>query len=159
MVQLDVVRSSNSTLVKSQPLVAVFVGGTSGIGEATIRVLATTHTDQGKGLRLYIVGRNAAAAEKTISECVRVCPKGQFRFVKAGDLALLKDVDRVCAEITRLEEEENADGGGTARVDLLVMSQAYLTFDPRKGIYIHLSPSCSTHSAYPLHPQHNLDST
>ncbi len=56
-----------------------------------------------------------------MSDCVRLCPEGQFRFVQAEDLALLKDVDRVCAEIIRIEEDENANGG-TARVDLLVMS-------------------------------------
>ncbi|MCJ1380168.1 hypothetical protein MMC17_003271 [Xylographa soralifera] len=132
MVKIDVVRSCNSTLVKTQPLVAVFVGGTAGIGENTIRALATTHSDQGKGLRLYIVGRNADAAKKIISECVHVCPVGQFRFVQAGDLSLLKDVDRVCSEITRMEEDESANGGN-ARVDLLVMSHAYfpLLFRPR----------------------------
>ncbi|MCJ1421511.1 hypothetical protein MMC32_007875 [Xylographa parallela] len=132
MVQIDVVRSCNSTLVKTQPIVAVFVGGTSGIGENTIRALATTHSDQGKGLRLYIVGRNADAAKKIISECARVCPIGQFKFVQAGDLSLLKDVDHVCSEITRMEEDDNANGG-SARVDLLVMSHAYfpLLFRPR----------------------------
>ncbi|KAI9717646.1 MAG: hypothetical protein M1812_004591 [Candelaria pacifica] len=132
MVQLEVVRSANATLVKSQPLVAVFVGGTSGIGEFTIRALAATHGKEGKGLRLYIVGRNSSAAEKTISECKSVCPEGDFRFVKANDLALLNDVDRVCDEIIRIEEGIKADGG-SARVDLLNLSQHYfpLTFEPR----------------------------
>jgi NAD(P)-dependent dehydrogenase (short-subunit alcohol dehydrogenase family) len=147
IVQIDVVRSCNSTLIKTQPLVAVFVGGTSGIGEYTIRALAAAHSDQGKGLRLYIVGRNADAARATISDCVRVCPGGQFRFVQAEDLALLKDVDRVCAEIIRIEEDENVKGG-TARVDLLVMSQAYLSFEPRRGISSSLVPPCPS-----LHPQ------
>jgi NAD(P)-dependent dehydrogenase (short-subunit alcohol dehydrogenase family) len=146
MVQIDVVRSCNSTLVKTQPLVAVFVGGTSGIGELTIRALAATHSNQGKGLRLYIVGRNADAAQKTISECTRVCPGGNFRFVQAEDLALLEDVDKVCAEIIRIEEDENANGG-TARVDLLVMTQALLNFQPRRGILSPLILKCPS-----LHP-------
>lgn len=133
MVQIDVVRSCISTLVKTQPLVAVFVGVTAGIGEYAVRALAATHSDQGKGLHVYLVGRKADAAEKTIADCLRLCPMGQFRFVQAKDLALLKDVDRVCAEITRIEEDENVNGG-PARVDLLVMTQAYLTFEPRRGI-------------------------
>ena len=132
MVQMDVVRASNSSLVKSHPLVAVFVGGTSGIGEYTIKALAATHAKQGQGLRLYIVGRNADAAEKTISDCTRVCPEGDFRFVKAGDLALLKDVDSVCAEIVRMEE--GSAKGGAARVDLLLLTQAYFSFDSRIGM-------------------------
>ena len=135
MVRIDLTRSCNSTLTKTHPLVAVFVGGTSGIGEYTIRALATTHSNQGKGLRLYIVGRNTDAAKRIISDCVDICPAGQFRFVQAKDLALLADVGRVCAEIIQIEEDENANGG-TAKVDLLVMSQAGfpLLFQPRNGI-------------------------
>jgi len=138
MVALPVVRASNTALVQSHPLVAVFVGGTSGIGEYTIRALAATHGDHGKGLRIYIIGRNAAAAEQTIAYCRSVCSRGQFLFVKANDLSLLKDVDRVCAEIVRLEEKGVASNGGKPRLDILVMSQAYfpLLFKPRKGTYI-----------------------
>lgn len=152
MVALPVVRASNTTLVQSHPLVAVFVGGTSGIGECTIRTLAATHGDQGKGLRIYIVGRNAAAAEQTIAYCRSVCSRGQFLFVKADDLSLLKDVDRVCSEILRLEEKEAALSGGKPRLDILVMSQAYfpLLFQPRKGmnvkLYLPISPSRSNHT-------------
>lgn len=151
MVALPVVRASNTTLVQSHPLVAVFVGGTSGIGEYTIRALAATHGDQGKGLRIYIVGRNAAAAEQTIAYCRSVCSRGQFLFVKADDLSLLKDVDRVCAEIIRLEEKESALNRGKPRLDILVMSQAYfpLLFQPRKGMNIKLClPTSSSHSVH-----------
>ena len=149
MVHLDVVRAANSALVKSQPLVAVFVGGTSGIGEQTIYALAATHAEKGKGLRLYIVGRNAAAAQKIISECTRLCPGGSFRFVQAKDLALLEDVDRICAEIIRIEEDENANGG-TARVDLLVMSQALVNFQPRTGTVQYLLFHLKTTIASPI---------
>ena len=122
MVQIGVVRFSNATLIKSQPLVAVFVGGMSGIGEHTIHALAATHVDRGKGLHLYIVGRNADAGGKIILDCARVCPSGHFFFMRADDLSLLKDVDRVCAEIIQGEKDENGNG---ARVDLLIMSQAF----------------------------------
>ena len=134
MVQLDLVRASISSLVKSRPLVAVFVGGTSGIGEFTIQALATTHGVDGKGLRVYIVGRNISAAVKTIAECYGICPGGEFVFVKANDLSLLGDVDRVCSEIIELEDKNKADGE-VARIDILVMSQHYfpLLFEPRNG--------------------------
>lgn len=134
MVQIDLVRASISNFVRSRPLVAVFVGGTSGIGEFTIQALATTHGSDGKGIRAYIVGRNAAAAEKTIAECRSTCPTGEFIFMKAKDTSLLSDVDRVCAEITELEEKNKADGE-VARIDILVMSQHYfpLLFEPRHG--------------------------
>ena len=133
MVKLDVVKSCNTALVKAQPLVAVFVGSTSGIGEYSVRALAARHADQGRGLRLYIVGRNAEAAKKSITDCSNLCPNGRFRFVKAEDLALLRDVDRVCAEIVRLEEGESPRGR-PPRVDLLVMTQAIFNFQPRKGV-------------------------
>lgn len=133
MVRLNVVRAANAALVNSQPLVAVFVGGTSGIGEYTLRALASTHSDKGKGLRVYIVGRKAAAADAIIADCQRVCPAGQFKFVQADDLALLKDVDRVCEEIVKNEEVEGQDGQKPG-IDLLFMSQACSIFGKRKGM-------------------------
>ena len=127
MVHLDIVRSSNAKLVQKQPLVAVFVGGTSGIGEYSLRALASTVAkSHGKGLRAYIVGRNKTAAETIISDCMNVYPDGQFRFIAAADLSLLKDVDRVCTEI--LEAEEKAGTlADQARIDFLVLSQGYLS--------------------------------
>lgn len=133
MVKLDIVRAANSALPKTQPLVAVFIGGTSGICEYTFRSLVTAHANVGKGLRAYIVGRNAGAAESSISDCQKICPTGQFRFVQAEDLALLKDVDRVCLKIIEAENSE-VGNGGKPRIDLLVMSQACAIFGPRKGL-------------------------
>src|ERR1700761_2711202 len=99
MVKLDDVQTYNAALVQSQPLVAVFFGGTSGIGHYTLRQLATAESKGGKGLRAYIVGRNEKTAETIISECSVIYPEGHFIFVKADDISLIKDVDRVCAEI------------------------------------------------------------
>ena len=166
MVRLDIVRKSNAGLIESHPLVAVFVGGTSGIGEFTLRALAKTHGRQGKGLRAYIVGRNAAAAEEIIANCTGLCPSGQFRFVKAGDLSLLKDVDRVCAEVTELEEKESAASSKKARIDILVMSQHYfpLLFQSRKGrsltspISIPLPPFGAAHLKHSI-PSTNVNVT
>jgi len=132
MVGLDIVRASNAKLIASQPLVAVFVGGTSGIGSYTYKVLAKLAKD-GPGLRAYVVGRNESSANEIIAECCKSNPNGDFRFVKADDIGLLKDVDRVCAEISRLEEEEATKNGGKPRIDLLIMTQAYLAFEARKG--------------------------
>ena len=132
MVSLEVVRSSNAALVKLQPLVAVFVGGTSGIGSYAVQALAK-HAKDGKGLRLYIVGRNKTAADRITSECQKVCPDGQFRFIQTDDLAVLKNVDSVCAELISLEQKETGLTGGKPKIDLLVMSQAYLAFNGRTG--------------------------
>lgn len=69
MVKLQAIRAGNSKLVNSQSLVAVVVGGTSGIGEFTLRALVSSHLAKGNGLCIYIVGRNAEAAKKIISDC------------------------------------------------------------------------------------------
>ena len=135
MVALSIVQSSNASLVATQPLVAVFVGGTSGIGSHTIRALAATcSNERNPALRVYIIGRNAKAAEEIISDCQKICPSGQFHFIRANDLALMKDVDLVCADLILNEEKEAKVTGGTPRIDILVMSQAiFKPWDPRNG--------------------------
>lgn len=127
MVPLPIVRSVNEELVKTHPLVAVFVGGTSGIGSNTIKALARTHASSSsmQTLRVYIVARNAEIAKKLISECEEICPKGRFMFLQSGDLALIKDVDVICKELMKVEEKEGGKFmGDKARIDILVMSHA-----------------------------------
>lgn len=126
MVHLSIVRACNDDLVKNHHITAVFVGGTSGIGEYTMRTLASTVGTSGRGLRAYIVGRNQRSADTIIADCRKLCPTGEFRFVKANDLSLITDVDRVCQEITNMETLK-ADGG-QASIDLLVLSQAWFAF-------------------------------
>lgn len=134
MVKLDIIRAANTAFFQSRPLVAVFAGATAGIGESTLRALASAHGSNGKGLRVYVAGRRKEAAEKILADCSRVCPAGNFIFVRANDLSLLEDVDKVCAEIARLEQEHS--GAEKARVDLLYMSQGDFTFTPRKGLKV-----------------------
>lgn len=135
MVALSIVQSSNASLVATQRLVAVFVGGTSGVGMHTIRTLAATCGKERKStLRVYIIGRNAKAAEEIISDCQKVCPTGRFHFIRTNDLALMKDVDLVCADLIINEEKEAEATGGTPRIDILVLSQAiFKPWDPRNG--------------------------
>lgn len=134
MVAFSLVKSSNAALVASQPLVAVFFGGTAGIGSHTFRSLVGIHGKEGRGLRAYVVGRNTKAAEEIFEECREVCPSGEFRFIRAPDLALMKDVDIVCAEIRKIEEEEAKKTGDTPRIDILIMTQAnFKPWDPRDG--------------------------
>lgn len=139
MVRLDVVRACDKALVKKQSVTAVFVGGTSGIGEYTLRALASTHGTSGHGLRVYLVGRNETAAKTIISDCQKTCPAAEFHFVRASDLASLREVDRVCKEIISAEEARAAIK--SACVDLLVLTQAYFAFGgklERQGTrYIH----------------------
>jgi hypothetical protein len=145
MVALSIVQSSNASLVATQPLVGVFVGGTSGIGMHTIRALAATCGKEGKlPLRAYIIGRNAKAAEEIIS----YCQTGQFHFIRPNDLALMKEIDLVCADLILNEEKEAKAAGGTPRIDMLVLTQAiFKPWDPRNG---RPKPSPQHPSASPL---------
>jgi NAD(P)-dependent dehydrogenase (short-subunit alcohol dehydrogenase family) len=139
MVALDTVRAHNAAIVQDAPLVAVCIGGTDGIGECSIRALATTHGSTGKGLRVYIVGRSKAKADKIIADCLEICPPGQFIFVEAKDLGLLQDVDRVCAEIVEAERAAAAKLGLVAKADLLVLTQGTISFSARQGRHAALS--------------------
>ncbi|KAK5273664.1 hypothetical protein LTR96_000264 [Exophiala xenobiotica] len=131
MVRLSDVKTANADFIASlnEPLVGVFVGGTSGTCEYAIRSLISNAASVGKSnsknidLRIYIVGRNAKAADVTIADCRKQCPQATFTFIEAKDLALLKDVDRVCEEIIRLETAASGPQS-KPRVDVLVMSQA-----------------------------------
>ena len=129
MVGMGVVHASNTALVQNRPLVAVFFGGTSGIGHYTLRALATAEAKGGKGFRAYIVGRNAKAAEEIIEECCGICPQGHIEFVQTDDISLIQAVDRACAEILQLEEKANQD----PRIDYMMLSQGGSIFLPRKG--------------------------
>jgi NAD(P)-dependent dehydrogenase (short-subunit alcohol dehydrogenase family) len=124
MIDLSAIRSSltafssqTQTFPSPYP-VAVFVGGTSGIGAAAAKSLAA-YTSQP---RIYIIGRNEAAAEEIIAECTAANPNAQSEFLKQ-DVSLLRDVDTVCAKIVKREQ----------RIDLLVMSQGYLSTRGRNG--------------------------
>jgi NAD(P)-dependent dehydrogenase (short-subunit alcohol dehydrogenase family) len=126
MVDLNVVQTCNKALVKKQLITAVFVGGTSGIEENSVRALAPVHGTSGRGLLVYIVGRSERAAATIIADCKKACPPGEFNFVCANDLSSLRDVDRVCKEISNAEEASAA--GKPACIDLLVLTQAHFAF-------------------------------
>ncbi|KAI1133093.1 NAD(P)-binding protein [Nemania abortiva] len=96
MVSLSCVRASNSLIPSTLPagLVAVFVGATSGIGEATLKKFAQYAASP----RVYFIGRSQEAADRIVTECQALNPAGQFIFRKA-DVSLIRVVDEVCGEI------------------------------------------------------------
>lgn len=100
MVSLEQMRLSNARIPACLPpgLVAVFVGGTSGIGESTMKQFAK-HTDQP---RIYFVGRSERAAARILAELVALNPTGEYHFIR-GDLSLLQNVDDICREIKSRE--------------------------------------------------------
>lgn len=143
---LEAVRTANAAFLSRRSLVAVFTGGTSGIGEFTIRALAR-HAAKGRGARIYIVGRNQMAAD-TIAADYALHKNVQFRFVRADDLSLLKDVDRCCEKIIKLETQESKEG--PPHIDLLVMSHADLYFGGKRrgGWNIDTVRFCTEHKTH-----------
>lgn len=119
MVALSEVIESNERISTALPdgLVAVFVGGTSGIGEYTVKALAK----YARQPRIYIVGRSQEAGDRIIGECRQLSPGGKYEFIKA-DVSLLKSVDDVCRQI---KEKETA-------INLLFESQGSMAFKSRK---------------------------
>jgi NAD(P)-dependent dehydrogenase (short-subunit alcohol dehydrogenase family) len=117
MVAITDVRTSNSAL-QSLPanLVAVFVGGTSGIGLYTARELARNTTSP----HIYLIGRNQIGAAKIIDELKAINSSSQVSFIQK-DVSLLKNVDEACQEIRAKEKQ----------VNLLFMTCGYFVFTGR----------------------------
>lgn len=100
---LDVV-ASNRKIASAFPngLVAVFVGGTSGVGEYTVKAFAKYTRDS----RAYIVGRSADAGDRIVKECYQLNPDGVYKFIQS-DISLLRNVDSVCNRIKQQESSVN----------------------------------------------------
>ncbi|SPQ24016.1 19460085-89d4-48b6-a52a-c20ba3e10e4d [Thermothielavioides terrestris] len=124
MVSLEQIRASNARIPECLPagMVVVFAGGTSGIGETTMRQFAK-HAVQP---RIYFVGRSEKAAARLTAELTTLNPAGKYRFIKA-DLSLLQNVDDVCREI-KTEE---------SRINLLFLTTGTLITgrDTAEGLY------------------------
>ncbi|KAL0569102.1 hypothetical protein V5O48_012878 [Marasmius crinis-equi] len=112
MVNLDHIHSSNASISTSLApgLIAVFVGGTSGIGEYTLKAFAK----HARNPKIYFVGRSEEAATRVVEECNKL-NEGEYVFIKS-DVSLIRNVDKVCEEIKKKEK----------RVDLLFQSQGML---------------------------------
>ncbi|RHZ57075.1 hypothetical protein CDV55_105885 [Aspergillus turcosus] len=83
-------------------ITALFVDGTSGISQSTLRQLAR-HADSPTA---YIIGRNEARASPFLSELRQLSPKGRFHFIEA-DVSLVRNVDAACRQILQQEKQLN----------------------------------------------------
>lgn len=103
MVSLTDVRTHNSTLKNLTPgLVAIFVGGTSGIGLYTAReFVRNTRTPH-----VYLIGRNQTEAARITEELKTINSTSQVNFIKK-DVSLLRNVDEACKEIKEKEKKVN----------------------------------------------------
>ncbi|GFF65664.1 hypothetical protein CNMCM6936_008792 [Aspergillus lentulus] len=102
MVSLKTLQASNAGIRAIPNITALFVGGTSGIGQSTLRQLAR-HADRPTA---YIIGRNKARARPFLSELQQLSPKGRFHFIEA-DVSLVRNVDAACQQILQREKQLN----------------------------------------------------
>ncbi|KAJ5390381.1 short-chain dehydrogenase/reductase [Penicillium cataractarum] len=104
MASIAAVLDNNSAITRryGPGLVAVFVGGTSGIGESTARAFIR-NTDASHA---YLVGRDQARAAEIIRELQQMKPDAQITFIKS-DVSLLREVDDACSLIQRNEDKVN----------------------------------------------------
>ncbi|KAJ8117828.1 hypothetical protein ONZ43_g4115 [Nemania bipapillata] len=120
MVSYKDIQASNSLINDATaPRVAVFVGGTSGIGKLTIQALVAT----GASTRIYLVGRKGSE-ERTrtfIQELHTISAKAEVIWIE-GEIALLAETKRICDVIKKTE----------SRIDLLFLTAGYAPFGARK---------------------------
>ncbi|KAI4717463.1 hypothetical protein E4T48_06340 [Aureobasidium sp. EXF-10727] len=103
MVALETIRASNRNIAATLPgLVAVFVGATNGVGEATVRQFAK----YASAPRVYLIGRSQEAGTRITNECKALNPKGEFIFI-SKDTSLIRNVDEICASIRSREKHVN----------------------------------------------------
>ncbi|KAI0454654.1 hypothetical protein F5B21DRAFT_229881 [Xylaria acuta] len=120
MVSYKYIQASNALINDATaPRVAVFVGGTSGIGKLTMRALVAT----GASARIYLVGRRSSEERMRalIQELHAINPKAEVIWAE-GEVALLAETRRVCETIKSKE----------SHVDLLFLSAGYAPFGERK---------------------------
>ena len=120
MVSLKDVRASNASFKeKAIPgLVALFIGGTSGIGKGTLIQFAKN----ANAPTVYVVGRSKASATPLLNELEKLNPNGTFTFIET-QISLIKNVDRVCEEVKAKEK----------KLDIIFLSTGYLTLEGRQG--------------------------
>jgi len=104
MVSLTAVQASNASIPTTLPsgLVAVFVGGTSGIGEYTLKEFVRLARQP----RIYNVGRSQEASDRISADCKRLNADAQYTFIQA-DVSLIRSVDAVCEQIKAKEKAIN----------------------------------------------------
>jgi NAD(P)-dependent dehydrogenase (short-subunit alcohol dehydrogenase family) len=120
MVSYKEIQASNALINDATaPRVAVFVGGTSGIGKFTVRALVAT----GASVRIYLVGRKSSEERMHtfIQELLAINPKAEVIWTE-GEVALLAETKRVCEAIKSKE----------SRVDLLFLTAGYAPFGTRR---------------------------
>ncbi|KAH7075524.1 hypothetical protein BKA63DRAFT_511654 [Paraphoma chrysanthemicola] len=119
MVAYSSIKACNALINNdTAPRVAVFVGGTSGIGQITIKALVAT----GVSSKIYLVGRKSSygRAKIFIQEMQNLNPDAYIIWAE-GEVSLLSEVQRICSAIKSKERH----------IDLLFLTTGYTPFGAR----------------------------
>jgi hypothetical protein len=121
MVDRTLITASNAQINEpSAPPVALFVGGTSGIGKLTLGAIAKLGTN----FKAYVVGRKESrAAFETFAESLRLANSNVDIVWVEGQVSLLSEVKRICDHIKTLESS----------IDLLFMTTGYVPLGGRQS--------------------------
>lgn len=132
MVPLTVMQESNGRLSHlSKPLVVLFIGATSGIGQSALQHFAKS----APSAHVYSVARPAsAAAHEKLLDTLRTINPGSMYNAVIADISLVAEVDRVVNHISKRE----------TKLDILFMSAGFMAFEGRKDTSEGLDPSMST---------------
>jgi NAD(P)-dependent dehydrogenase (short-subunit alcohol dehydrogenase family) len=116
MPSLATVQASNAAYAPSYLPVAVFTGGTSGIGQAMAEAFA--RYTKGRA-HIIIVGRNRAAGEAIIASFPKPTDNNDWKheFVSC-DASLMSNIRSTCATLVKR----------LTRINFLVLSAGYVTF-------------------------------
>lgn len=143
MVSFKEIQAANALIDDATaPRVAVFVGGTSGIGKLTVKALVA----KGASVRIYLVGRKSSEERMRafIEELQALNSKAEIIWTE-GEIALLAETKRVC-ELIKAKE---------SRVDLLFLTTGYAPFGKREetaeGVEIAQSLEYYTRILFTLH--------
>ncbi|KAK8024443.1 hypothetical protein PG993_012509 [Apiospora rasikravindrae] len=129
-IDLQTVLDSNSRLANVKtPLVALFVGATSGIGLGALKEFAQHASDP----RVYIVARNAKTAGAIVEELHVLNPRGRYEIIEKN-VSLVKDAEAV-AEFVKTKESS---------LDLLFLSVGFVSLDGRQDTTEGLDASMTT---------------
>lgn len=119
MPSLSAARAANASITRPYRPVALFLGGTSGIGEG----MARAFVQHAKGdADVFIIGRNRAAGERILASLPTPAgsPAPRREFVQC-DATLMKNVREAAREIR----------GKVDKVNYLVMSPGVMTLNGR----------------------------
>ncbi|KAJ3991806.1 NAD(P)-binding protein [Lentinula boryana] len=120
MSSISKIRATNAAALSAKEYIptAIFVGGTSGIGEGMAKAFAK-HTEG--NAHIIIVGRNRAAAESIISCFPKpTSPEAKHEFLQC-DVALMQNIRSVSAEIRST----------VTKINYLAMSPGFMTTSGR----------------------------